>query len=83
MYFVHRHENVVSVRLYIVARAAKAICSTPCSRVVTFAVLQTYRYRSTLNQVKKIRALELRDVRRGTYSACRAWPGLLDEVRDT
>ncbi|CAN0362423.1 unnamed protein product [Pylaiella littoralis] len=31
-------------------------------------------------KVKQLRALELRDVRRGTYSASRAWPGLLDEV---
>ncbi|CAM9331513.1 unnamed protein product [Ectocarpus sp. 6 AP-2014] len=33
-----------------------------------------------INKVKQMRALELRDVRRGTYSASRAWPGLLDEV---
>ncbi|CAM9864950.1 unnamed protein product, partial [Laminaria digitata] len=33
-----------------------------------------------VRKVKQLRALELRDVRRGTYSASRAWPGLLDEV---
>ncbi|CAM9308631.1 unnamed protein product [Ectocarpus sp. 4 AP-2014] len=33
-----------------------------------------------INKVKQMRALELRDVRRGTYSASRAWSGLLDEV---
>ncbi|CBJ28164.1 conserved unknown protein [Ectocarpus siliculosus] len=35
-----------------------------------------------INKVKQMRALELRDVRRGTYSASRAWPGLLDEDDD-
>lgn len=83
MYFVCRHATVGSVRLYIVVGAANAIYSTPCSRVATVVVLQTYRSRSARHQVKQLRALELRDVRRGTYSACRAWPGLLDEVRDT
>ncbi|CAM9456895.1 unnamed protein product [Scytosiphon promiscuus] len=33
-----------------------------------------------ISKVKRMRALELRDVRRGTYSASRAWAGLLDEV---
>lgn len=32
-------------------------------------------------KVKQLRALELRDVRRSTFSATRAWSGLLDEVR--
>lgn len=32
-------------------------------------------------KVEQLRALELRDVRRSTFSATRAWSGLLDEVR--
>lgn len=72
----------VSARLYIVGRAANAIYCTPSSRVATSSA-NLYHSRSARHQVKQLRALELRDVRRGTYSVCRAWPGLLDEVRET
>ncbi|CAM9814816.1 unnamed protein product, partial [Discosporangium mesarthrocarpum] len=34
----------------------------------------------TRKKVKQLRALELRDIRRGKYSVARAWQGLLDEV---